>query len=162
MFEPIVILKIQDPKTGLISNTFVKNAEEYTEIISNQYVRAHIRGQEEGYIFSDVPPNFKSYDCPIVYLTKEEKEIFEQMLVEESDDQEIDGAYLGGFKSRLIKKDLLKTIDFIIRFFQNKIQNRITFYYGENKVEMNRDEPSMFLSQFENSSIPKLVRKKSK
>ena len=38
MFEEIIALKIQDPKTGLISNTFVKNAEEYSEIMSNPYI----------------------------------------------------------------------------------------------------------------------------
>ena len=47
MFEEIIALKIQDPKTGLVSNTFVKNAEEYSEIMSNQYVCSCIIEQEK-------------------------------------------------------------------------------------------------------------------
>ena len=56
MFEEIIALKIQDPKTGLVSNTFVKNAEEYSEIMSNPYICSCIIEQEKAYMYSDIPP----------------------------------------------------------------------------------------------------------
>ena len=161
MFEEIIALKIQDPKTGLVSNTFVKNAEEYSEIMSNQYICSCIIEQEKAYMYSDIPPEFKRYDCPYVYLTKEEKEAFEQMLIEETDEQIIEGSYKGSFKLQLVKKSLLEYLQFLIRLCKYKIKKE-TFYYGEHSVHIGNNESNIFETQFEDPYAPKIFRRRNK
>ncbi len=158
MFEEIIALEIQDPKTGLISKTFVKNAEEYGEIMNNQYVRSCVIGQEKAYMYSDIPPEFRRYDCPYVYLTKEEKAVFERMLIEETDEQIMEGSYKGSLKPQLSKKTLLEYVRFLIQLCKYKIKKE-KFYYGEHTVCIDDRDLAVFEAQFEDPYANKITRK---
>lgn len=162
MFEKVRVLKMSNPRTNEITNIFVKNAEEYTEIMSNAYVMSCIIAVEEGYIFRDIPEGFKQYDCSVVCLTEEEKNIFEQMLDEETDEEMTKGAFTGSFHPKLLKKEPLAYVKFLKRMFLYLIHHKGYFYYGEHIVRMNSDEINIFETQFEDPYAPKVFRRRNK
>ena len=137
MFEEIVAIKIFDPKRNVIEHIFIENAEEYNHILESLYVRECIIKTEKAYVFRDVPVGWKLYDCPKVYLTKEEKEKFENSLNHDNFQLE-EGSLKGGFY------DLEH------------------FYYGDELVEIKKEEKVLFESQFENPPLIRIKEKKKK
>ena len=161
MFEEIVAIKIVDPKKNTMERIFIENAEEYNRIFDSLYIRECIVKTEKAFVFRDVPVGWKLYDCPKVYLTKEEKENFEKMLVEETDEQIIEGSYKGSFRPQLLKKSFLKYFQFLLRMFKYKIKKE-TFYYGENTVHIESGESNIFEAQFEDPYTKKITRRKNR
>ena len=162
MFEKIVALKILDPRTGKISTVFIKNAEEYTEIFNNLYVVSCIIKEEDAYVFMDLPPEWKTYNCPSVCLTKEEKEVFETMLVEQTDDEFVEGAYKGSFKLSLYKGNTLRYLELLVKQLIKKMQKKKCFYYGDNTVYLDQEEADFFEKQFEAPALTRTYRSKEK
>ena len=156
MFEEIMLFKIKDPGTGVIYNVFIENAETYNKIMCSAFAETCIVKKDKAYIFRDVPDGWKLYDCPKVYLTKEEKIEFEKMMQEVSDTDPLDkGTFLGTTTPTIFKKkDLRVYLLWLYRKIRSVIFSKQKwFYYGANEVTLSEKEAELFLAEFGINSV---------